>query len=97
MDFSIRNSAPGSNKKDRTSADPALLDSVPLLNASSATDGSCMLGNKYRMPSHRCLFTIIFWKIRRNPGIYKFKCVLFDSFKTFGGNVISVFLCQLEF
>jgi hypothetical protein len=51
-----------------------------------------MLGNEYRMPSHRRLFAIIFWKIRCNPGVYKLKCVLFDGFVAFGGNVISIFL-----
>jgi hypothetical protein len=64
---------------------------MPLLDTSSATGGSCMLGNEYRMPSHRCLLAIISGKIRGNPGIYKLKCVLFDGFETFGGYVISVF------
>jgi proteasome lid subunit RPN8/RPN11 len=61
------------------------------LNAFSATGGGCILSDEDRMSSHRCLFAIILWKIRRNPGIYKFKCVFFDGFETFGGNVISVF------
>ena len=52
-----------------------------------------MLSNENRMPSHRCLFAVILGKIRRNPGIYKLKCVVFDGFETFGGYVISVFLC----
>jgi hypothetical protein len=71
---------------------PALLDSMPLLNAFPATCGSCMLRNEHWMPSHRCLFPIILWKFRGNPGIYKLEGVLFDGFETFGGNVISIFL-----
>jgi hypothetical protein len=51
-----------------------------------------MLSDEYRMPPHRRLFAVIFWKIRRNSGIYKLMCVIFDGFKTFGGDVISVFL-----
>jgi hypothetical protein len=35
-DFNIRNSEPGSNKKDRTRADPAIPNSIPLLDASPA-------------------------------------------------------------
>jgi hypothetical protein len=34
--FNIKNSAPGSNKKDRTRADPAIPNSIPLLDASPA-------------------------------------------------------------
>lgn len=76
---------------------PALLDSMPFFNATPATCGSCMLSNEYRMPSHRSLFTIILRKIRRNPGIHKLKCVLFDGSEIFGCYVISIFSCQLEF
>ena len=36
LDFNIKNSAPGSTKKDRASADPAILNSLPLLDASPA-------------------------------------------------------------
>jgi hypothetical protein len=71
---------------------PALLDSIPFLNAFPAAGGGCMLGNEYRMPPPRCLFAIIPGKIRRNSGIYKLKRVLSDGFKTFGGNVISILL-----
>jgi len=51
-----------------------------------------MLSDEDRMPFHRCLLTIIFWKVGRNPGINKLKCVLLDDFETFGGDVIPVFL-----
>ena len=70
---------------------PALLDSMPLLNASSATGGSCVLGNENRMTYHWRLFAVVFRKIGSNPGIYKLICVIFDGFETFGGNVVSVF------
>ena len=56
-----------------------------------------MLCDKNRMPSHWGLFAIILWKIRGNPGIYKLKGVFLDDFETFGDDVISVFLGQLEF
>jgi len=36
MGFNIKNSKPWSNKKDRASADPAILNSMPLLDASPA-------------------------------------------------------------
>ncbi len=55
-----------------------------------------MLSDEDRMPSHRCLFAIIFWKRGRYPGIYKLIGVLFDGFKTFGGDVIPVFSGELE-
>jgi hypothetical protein len=64
---------------------------MPLLNAFPATGGGGMLGNKNWMPSHRCLFAIIHREIRCNPGIYKLKRMLFDGWKTFGGNVITIF------
>jgi hypothetical protein len=70
---------------------PALFDSMPLLNAPPATGGGGMLGDEKRMPSHRGLFSVILGKIKGNPGIYKLKCVLFDGFETFGGNLIPVF------
>jgi len=56
-----------------------------------------MLRNEDRMPPHRRLFTIIFWKSRRNPVTYKLIRVLFDGLKTFGGDVITIFCGQLEF
>jgi hypothetical protein len=40
---------------------------MPLLNAFPATSCCRMLGNEHWMPSHRCLFAIILWKICRNP------------------------------
>jgi len=49
-----------------------------------------MLCDENRMTSHRRLFTVILGKIGNNPGIYKLKCVLFDGFETFGGNVLSI-------
>jgi len=70
---------------------------MPLLNAFPATGSGGMLGDENRMPSHRRLFSIILRKIRRNPGIYKLKGVFLDSFETFGGNVISIFLGKLKF
>jgi len=70
---------------------------MPLLNAFPASGGGGMLCYENRMPSHWGLFAIIFWKSGRNPGVYKLKGVLFDSFETFGGNVISIFLGKLEF
>ena len=36
---------------------------------------------------------IIFWKIRCNPRSNELECVFFDSFETFCGYVILVFLC----
>jgi hypothetical protein len=36
LDFNIKNSAPGSTKKDRTIVDTAILNSMPLLDASPA-------------------------------------------------------------
>ena len=65
---------------------------MPLLTTASATRGGGMLGNEYRMPPPRCLFAIIPGKIRCNSGIYKLKRLLSDGFKTFGGNIVSVFL-----
>lgn len=56
-----------------------------------------MLRYEDRMFFHRCLFAIDFWKCGRNPGVCKLIGVLFDSFKTFGGDVISVFLDQMKF
>ena len=35
-DFNIKNCDPWSNKKDRDSADPAILNSMPILDASPA-------------------------------------------------------------
>ena len=67
------------------------------LKRTPATVGGCVVINENRMPSHWGLFAIIFWKSGRNPGVYKLKGVLFDSFETFGGNVISIFLGKLEF
>jgi hypothetical protein len=37
LDFNIKNNEPGSNKKDRAIADPAIRYSMPLLNTSSIT------------------------------------------------------------
>jgi hypothetical protein len=65
---------------------------MPLLNAFPATGGGSMLGDENWVPSDRCLFPIILWKIRCNPAIYKLKRVVFNGLKTFGGNIIQVFL-----
>ena len=56
-----------------------------------------MLGNEDRMVFHWCLSAIIFGKSGRNPGIYKLKGMFRDSFETFGGDVIPVFLVQMKF
>ena len=56
-----------------------------------------MLSDEDRVPSHRCLFTIILWEIKGKPGIYKLKCMLFDGFETFCGYVFTIFLKQFEF
>ena len=56
-----------------------------------------MLCYEDRMVFHRCLFTVIFRKSGRNPGIYKLKGMFPDSFDTFGGDVIPVFLGQMKF
>lgn len=55
-----------------------------------------MLCYKDRMIFHRCLFAVIFRKSGRNPGIYKLKGMFLNSFEPFGGDVISVFLGQME-
>jgi hypothetical protein len=60
---------------------------MPFLSTFPTTDGSCMLSNENRMPSHRSLFAVIFGKSGRNPGIYKLICVIFNGFETFGGNI----------
>jgi hypothetical protein len=65
---------------------------MPFLYTSPATGGSCMLNDENRMTSHRCLFAVISWISRRNPGFYELICVIFDGFETFGGDVITVFL-----
>ena len=70
---------------------------MPLLDAFPATGGRGMLGDEDRVPSHGCLFAVIFGEIRSNSGIYKVKCVAFDGIEPFGGNVIPFFLTQLEF
>ena len=36
LDFNIKNSAPGPTKKDSAIVDPAILNSIPLLDASPA-------------------------------------------------------------
>ena len=56
-----------------------------------------MLCDEPRVPSHLRLFTVIFGVIRCNPGFNKLKDVLFDGFETFGGDVNTIFLGQLEF
>ena len=56
-----------------------------------------MLCYEDRMVFHRRLFTVIFRKSGRNPGINKLKGMFLDSFETFGGDVISVFLGQMKF
>ena len=70
---------------------------MPLLDTTSTKCGGCELDDENRMPSHRGLFSVILGKIKGNSGIYKLKCVLFDGFETFGGNLIPVFLKQFEF
>ena len=49
------------------------------------------------MVFHRCLLAVIFRESGRNSGIYELKSMFFDSFETFGGDVISVFLSQMKF
>jgi hypothetical protein len=70
---------------------------MPLLNAfPAAGGGSIMLRDKYRMPPHWRLFTIILRILSSDPGIYKLICVFFDGFETFGGDIVSIFLRQFE-
>jgi hypothetical protein len=70
---------------------------MPLLDTTSTKCGGGMLSDENWMPSHRCVFAVILWKIMSNPFIYELKRVLFDCFETFGGNLIPVFLKQFEF
>ena len=70
---------------------------MPLLSASATTGRGGMLGNEDGMTSHRCLFAVIFWKLRRDSRIHKLKSMRFDGFNTFGGDVIAVFWGQLKF
>jgi len=70
---------------------------MPFLNTFPTTGGGSVLSDENRMSSHQRSLAIVFRKCGRNPGIYKLICVIFDGFETFGGNVISVFLCKFEF
>ena len=65
--------------------------------AAPATGGGCVLGEENRMVFHRCLLAVIFRESGRNSGIYELKGMFFDSFETFGGDVIPVFLGQMKF
>ena len=71
---------------------PALLYSMPFWNTTPATGSGWMLCYEDRMVFHRCLFAVIFRKSGRDSGNYKLKGMFLDSFETFGGDVISIFL-----
>jgi hypothetical protein len=70
---------------------------VPLLNTSSpATGNGRMLSTEKKMPSHRCLFAIIFKKAWGSLGIYKLKYLFFGGFKIFSGIIIRTFGIDLN-
>ena len=40
---------------------------IPLVQAAATAAGAGVLGNKHRMPAHRCLLAVIWDDRRRNP------------------------------
>lgn len=53
-------------------------------------------GNKNRMPLHRRLFPIIFWKGRCHPGCYEIICVGSDGINTLALNEMAVLVRQIK-
>ena len=53
-----------------------LWDAVPLFEAAPTAGSRCMLGNKNRMPTHRCLLTVIIDDIRSQSLCYEVARVL---------------------
>ena len=62
---------------------PSRLHFMPLSDALPAACCRCMLGNKYRMTTHWCLFTIICYVCRSFSFCNKILCMLSDCFQPF--------------
>jgi hypothetical protein len=70
---------------------------MPFLNATPATCGGGMLGNENRVTSHRSLFTIFFWILKRYSGFNEIDGVLPDCIDAFILDISPVFFGQSEF
>ena len=75
---------------------PSRLHFMPFTYAFSATCRSCMLCNKYRMPLHWCLFSIIRDNCRCFAFCNKISGMLPDRIHSFFINIIDVFLFQMK-
>ena len=69
---------------------------VPFIEASSAAARTGMLSQKYRMPFHRCLLSIIFRFSRRKPFPYKILTVPADRIHTFFIYVFNIPFFQMK-
>lgn len=56
-----------------------------------------MLGNKYRMPFHRGLSAIIFWKLRSHSRGYEIKGVASDGLDSLVFDIQAVLIVDSEF
>ena len=74
----------------------ARLHFMPLSDALPTACSCCVLGNKYWMSTHRCLFTIIYYICRSFSLCNKFLCMLPDNIKSLFIYVINIFLLQME-
>ena len=71
-------------------------DMMPFFQTAAAAGTCGMLGNKYWMSTHWCLFAIIYYICRSFSLCNKILCMLSYCIKTFFIYVINIFLLQME-
>ena len=74
----------------------AWLHFMPLSDALPAACCCCVLGNKYWMSTHWCLFAIIYYICRSFSLCNKILCMLSDCVQPFFIYVINIFLLQMK-
>lgn len=69
---------------------------MPFRQTSPTTGRRGMLSDKYRMPAHGCLLTVIGRKRGRQPFGNKIRGVLFDNRRAFIQTILPFFLAKAK-
>ena len=69
---------------------------MPLRETATTAGGGGMLGDKYRMPAHRRLFTVIRNMRWRQPAGNKIRRVLVNDLRSFIDTVLPLFATKME-
>lgn len=74
----------------------ARLDLVPFLNTATTAGRCCVLCNKHRMTSHRCLFSVVLDHCRGFALCDKIPCMFLNLIQPFLVDIINIRLFQMK-